>query len=195
MLDKLYRNAGNLLQGLAKGTFVLETIGSIIAGLVMIFTGEDEAIAIGWCLVLFGWLVAFLSSLTLYGFGIIVESAEISIKNNQEEKWNRTKTTNKNQIINNRKSTDDNDFASNNSNSESNATPRNFCKKCGANIAQDESFCKKCGRSESSMPKNEDPAIVTPNEYGKIVCPNCNTEQLGNRKLCYRCETPFVTIK
>ena len=44
------------------------------------------------------------------------------------------------------------------------------------------------------LPQKQDPipaVKVQKTSYGKIICPNCGAEQLDNRKVCFRCDTPF----
>lgn len=77
MLDKLYQNVGKLLQRLAKGAFVVETIASIICGIAFVVEPDDTPMLwIGIAMIFLGWFVAFALSLPLYGFGILVEKAE-----------------------------------------------------------------------------------------------------------------------
>ena len=70
----MYDNIGGKIKGLAKGTFIVETIAAIIGGII-IWADWDEL----WGpLVLFcGPIVAWISSWLLYGFGeLICETSE-----------------------------------------------------------------------------------------------------------------------
>ncbi len=68
MLDRLYQNIGDKIKGLAKASFVVESIAAVIAGLVLAF--EEEACIL---ISIFGPVVAFVSSWILYAFGELVE--------------------------------------------------------------------------------------------------------------------------
>ena len=67
MLDKLYANIGGKLKGLAKWTFVVEVIASIIA-----FIALTEDFWIGLAALVGGILVSFVSSWFLYAFGELI---------------------------------------------------------------------------------------------------------------------------
>ena len=67
MLDKLYADIGGKLKGLAKWTFVVEVIASIIA-----FIALTEDFWIGLAALVGGILVSFVSSWFLYAFGELI---------------------------------------------------------------------------------------------------------------------------
>ena len=72
MLDNLYENIGGKIKNCAKGIFIIEAIGSIIAGLVLLFTDED-LILYGLLTLVCGQIVAWVGSWILYAFGELVE--------------------------------------------------------------------------------------------------------------------------
>lgn len=66
----MYDNIGGKIKGLAKATFIVEAIASVITGIVLWIVTEEL-----WCaLILFcGPIVAWVSSWLLYGFGEIID--------------------------------------------------------------------------------------------------------------------------
>ncbi|MDY5940028.1 MAG: hypothetical protein SPJ23_00045 [Eubacteriales bacterium] len=72
MLDNLYENIGGKIKNLAKWIFIIEAIGSIIAGLVLLFTDED-LILYGLLTLVCGPIFAWVGSWILYAFGELVE--------------------------------------------------------------------------------------------------------------------------
>ena len=66
----MYKDIGKKIKALAKGTFLVEAIASLITGFVfLIDTGEPIYILI----IIFGPVVAWISSWLLYGFGEIID--------------------------------------------------------------------------------------------------------------------------
>ena len=74
MIDLLYVNIGGKIKTLAKWSFIIEAIGAIIAGIVMIFT-DSTLILYGLLTLFFGPIVAWVSTWILYGFGDLVDKA------------------------------------------------------------------------------------------------------------------------
>lgn len=72
MLDALYENIGGKIKNLAKWIFVVELIGAIVTGLVLLFTDEG-LILYGILTLLCGPIVAWIGSWILYAFGEMVE--------------------------------------------------------------------------------------------------------------------------
>ena len=72
MLDNLYENIGSKIKNWAKWIFVIEAIGAVITGLVLLFTDED-LILYGPLTAICGPIVAYVSSWILYAFGELVE--------------------------------------------------------------------------------------------------------------------------
>ena len=72
MLDNLYENIGSKIKNWAKWIFVIEAIGAVITGLVLLFTDED-LILYGLLTLVCGPIVAWVGSWILYAFGELVE--------------------------------------------------------------------------------------------------------------------------
>ena len=82
------------------------------------------------------------------------------------------------------------------------------CKKCGANINEEDTFCRKCGadQTEKAFSDYADIPVVISEQTGErsyyikdmpvysdsIVCPACETVQRSNRSVCYHCGAKFI---
>ena len=66
----MYGNIGEKIKGLAIATFIIETVAAVIAGIALWVSIEE-----GWCvlIVFCGPIVAWLSSLLIYGYGEIID--------------------------------------------------------------------------------------------------------------------------
>ena len=85
-----YDNIGGKIKGLAKATFIVETVVAVIAA-ISLMADDDELIGSGFLLLIFGPIVAWVSSWLLYGFGQLIENsdiiaAEYNRKNEMHEK-------------------------------------------------------------------------------------------------------------
>lgn len=78
MFGKLYKNVGVSLKTIAKIEFILISILAIFGGLFLLLKSELLG---GLLLIVLFPIWAWLISLPIYGFGLIVESAEINIRN------------------------------------------------------------------------------------------------------------------
>ena len=78
----MFTNVGGKIKGLAKFICYLGIIASVISGAVLIYRstqiyyGREQLLISGIVTIALGSLVAWLSSLGLYGFGQLVESTE-----------------------------------------------------------------------------------------------------------------------
>ena len=76
MFDNLYDDIGGKIKGWAKWIFIVEAIGAVIAGITMMANANDIdtlQFVMGIVTVVFGPLVAYVSSWLLYAFGQLVE--------------------------------------------------------------------------------------------------------------------------
>lgn len=87
-LDDLYADIGKKIKNWAKGLFVLEMIASVIGGIAMIISGEDELILSGVLTLILGPIVAFISTWLLYGLGELIDKTNENVK--QTKKANKT---------------------------------------------------------------------------------------------------------
>lgn len=69
----MYDNIGRKLKGLAKALFAIEAIIFGICGLVLISADNDFAV-LGFLVIILGFLVSWISSWFLFGFGELIES-------------------------------------------------------------------------------------------------------------------------
>ena len=68
----MYNNIGNKIKILAQIICVLGVVASVILGLVICFT-TDEFNVIGLLYILIGSILSWISTLTMYGFGELIE--------------------------------------------------------------------------------------------------------------------------
>ena len=68
----MFNEVGKKIKGLAKGLFVVEAIGAVIAGIGVISEGGDSVI-IGLLTMIIGPAVAWVCALLLYGFGELID--------------------------------------------------------------------------------------------------------------------------
>ena len=72
MFELLFSNIGKKIKGLAIGTFVVEAIGAIITGIILIAT-DDDYLLYGLISIFWGPIVALFLSWLLYGFGELID--------------------------------------------------------------------------------------------------------------------------
>lgn len=77
----MYENIGSKIKNWAKWIFIVEAIGAIITGLVLIFTDEN-LIFYGLLTLVCGPIVAYIGSWVLYAFGELVEDVH-AIRNKE----------------------------------------------------------------------------------------------------------------
>lgn len=70
MLDKLYENLDTKIQNLAKCIFIIEAIGSVISGIILLI---NTSIWIGLLILVLGPVVALVFTWPLYALGKLVE--------------------------------------------------------------------------------------------------------------------------
>lgn len=70
----MYENIGGKIKGLAKAVFIIETIITVIAGIILMSMDEDLSL-LGFFVMFVGPLASWLSSLLLYGFGELIDKA------------------------------------------------------------------------------------------------------------------------
>ena len=68
----MYDNIGRKIKGLAKAIFIVESIVSVVAGMILLSI-SDNLILSGVISILLGPLVAWVSSWLLYGFGELID--------------------------------------------------------------------------------------------------------------------------
>lgn len=117
----MYNNIGGKIKDLAKGTFIVESIISVIMSFVMMIDTEGLSLL----LIIVGPIIAWVSSWLLYGFGEIIDKlCEISEILNPAE-------------TNIEKTTDNDDDQSEN-------VPQVVCPKCGKHHDFDYPKCPNC---------------------------------------------------
>lgn len=78
----MYSDIGKKIKGLAIACFIIEAIGAVIAGIVLLFEGYTSAVFYGLLSITFGPFVAWVSSWLLYGFGELIDKVcDIEVNN------------------------------------------------------------------------------------------------------------------
>ena len=72
----MFDNIGGKIKGLAIIITAIGILGSVVGGIVM-FTIDEDLIAIGLVVMIVGPLVSWISSFMLYGFGQLVQNSDI----------------------------------------------------------------------------------------------------------------------
>ncbi len=85
-----YDNIGGKIKSWAKWIFAVEAIAAVVGGFIIVDQDEDM-ILLGLLVVVFGPIVAWVSSWLLYGFGQLIENSDIiaeeyNRKNEKHEK-------------------------------------------------------------------------------------------------------------
>ena len=73
----MFDNIGGKIKGVAKIITWMGIITSVISFLIILSTGDDKLIGFGFIILIVGCIVSWLSSLTLYGFGQLIENSAI----------------------------------------------------------------------------------------------------------------------
>ena len=88
----MYDNIGSKIKGLAEGVFIGEAVLSAIVGIALLASGED-LILTGFLVLLFGPIVAWVSSWLLYGFGELIDRVCEIAQNTRTSQNTPTATT------------------------------------------------------------------------------------------------------
>lgn len=80
MFDNLYNNIGSKIKSLAKWTFIIESIATIITG-ISLFVVDDDFILLGILAIIGGPMISWVSSCFLYAFGELVEKVSDNEEN------------------------------------------------------------------------------------------------------------------
>jgi hypothetical protein len=164
MLDNLYENIGSKIKNWAKWIFVIEAIGAVITGLVLLFTDED-LILYGLLTLVCGPIVAFVGSWILYAFGELVEkTCDNEYNTRQILKKLNEKPIEQKQTSNN-------------------TTPL---------TVEATSDTPKTEKKEYA--DTDTAATFSTTENGKIICSQCKFEQPSGRKVCWHCGAKFKEI-
>lgn len=158
---------------------IVEVLGSVIAGFIILSSDED-LIVTGLLVLVVGSFLSLLGAFLVYGFGELIDiAAEMEVHLRQQ-----------NTLLSRHS------VSSDTKKSEPQECTRKEvlldipkqCENCGSTISSYP--CEQCGFVEKTR-------IPVPIEKsnGKIKCPNCGQEQLDNRTVCFRCEQKFINGK
>ena len=169
----MYDNIGGKIKGLAKVIFIIEAIGTIIAGIVLLITGDLALF--GLLILICGPLVAWVSSWILYAFGELVEDVGTIRYQVQHEKSTKQKSkgvpTSNPEIM------------------PPNLSNRNkvFCEKCGADITFNKSACHVC-KSKIENTTNKNLTIIEATETKQNdICETCGADISSDTYICHVC--------
>lgn len=180
MLDNLYDNIGGKIKGWAKGIFILETVGVIILGLVLLF--DEVTVLTGLLTMIIGPIVAWVSSWLLYAFGELVEKTAANEENTRYIlKALQTKSA----------STSPKTVPSIEPKFSTKPVTHTWrCDNCGNMISQVP--CDHCGYQP---PKGStDPVTFTTTDKNTIICSKCHFEQPSGRNVCWNCGATFAPV-
>ena len=79
----MYDNVGGKIKGIAKAVAVIGIIASVLAGAGLALEDED-AIIFGLLIMILGSFVSWVSTLTLYGFGQLIENTDKLVEQNKK---------------------------------------------------------------------------------------------------------------
>ena len=80
----MFDNIGSKIKNLAAAVTAFGIMFSVVGGFILMFT-DEELILSGFLVMAFGSLGSWLSSLTLYGFGQLIENSDILVKQGRGE--------------------------------------------------------------------------------------------------------------
>ena len=179
----MFDDIGAKIKNVAVTVTWIGIIFSCISGIVMMCSNEDLILP-GFLTMIGGSLASWLSSLTLYGFGQLIENSDILVKQGK-----RTILLLNNQNINTSAPTTNN--AEINSSTTNNSPKHTFrCSACGNMISED--VCPICKYDNSVTPgKDVNAEDLVSTDKDTIICPICKYEQPSSRKVCWHCGVKF----
>ena len=188
ILSMLYYNIGRKIKTWAMWMFIIEALSAIISGILLILNFVDAGpyefnLFMGIITILLGPVVAFVSTLLLYGFGELIEKTSKNEANTEQilkilKKQNDSQTKNSSTNVNTASKSENNIKASN----VTTSTPESNIKASNVTVAsKPESTTKSSDITVSTKAKNDT----------NIVCPSCGFEQKKDRTVCFKCGTPF----
>ena len=184
----MYNNVGGILKRLAIFICVLGIIGSVISGFSTMALGE-ELVGYGFLILLLGSLGSWLSSLSLYAFGSLVENSNETRETCQSINHKLDiliKVASSSAAKEGAKTNDSQATAPNTPENPQKSVPAQHwlrCKRCGGKITTYP--CAHCGLSNL-------PIKVYRSEKGTLTCPACKTVQNGDHYHCKACGQPFI---
>ena len=149
---------------MVKWIFIVEAIGAVITGLVLIGT-DEHLVLYGFLTMILGPIVAWIGSWILYAFGELVEKTSNN-ENNTRQILEKLNEENTNRIKEEYKY-EENPITNEQTISKLNETPTEN-KEARINIA-----------------------TFSTTKDNTIICSQCKFEQPNNRKVCWNCGAKF----
>lgn len=72
----MYENIGGKIKGLAQSIFIIETIGAIVTGIILLLLNR---IFLGLLVLFSGPIIAWVSSWLMYGFGQLIDNSDMLV--------------------------------------------------------------------------------------------------------------------
>ena len=145
-----YDNIGEKIKGLARWAFAIEAISAVISGFVLMVQDEDM-ILIGLLVVVFGPIVAWVSSWLLYGYGQLIENSDIIA-----EEYNRKNEKH------------EKDVAKSNAKKDAQCREKMKATLANPNIADDEYIDITCPNCNEELSYTKEQI-----QSGNAICPIC----------------------
>ena len=146
-----YDNIGEKIKGLARWAFAIEAISAVIGGFVLMVQDEDM-IPIGLLVVVFGPIVAWVSSWLLYGYGQLIENSDIIA-----EEYNRKNEKH------------EKDVAKSNAKKDAQRREKMKVTLANPNIADDEYIDITCPNCNEELSYTKEQI-----QSGNAICPICD---------------------
>ena len=165
----MFDEIGNKIKTVAQVFTWIGIVGSVIWGFVVMGSNVDNAVLFGILIIAIGSLVSWLGSLTLYGFGQLIENTDELVKQRKQNTVNPVENSNRHLEL----------------------------KDC-APIFSDSQKVKIGAENKSVSVENHKKKYVPqdhiPVPVGtlKVKCLVCGEEQPSNREVCWTCGSRFI---
>ena len=136
----MYDFIGDKIKGLAKAIFIVEAIGAITTGVILLFNG----ILWGLLILFLGPIVAWVSSWLIYGFGQLIDNSDILVAFSGKQLDQNENKTDFKDIANKKISQSIKKFRSSQSNTSTNIKR---CPYCGERVTS--KVCAVCERENN----------------------------------------------
>ena len=164
--DRLYENIGSKIKTLAIAFFIVQAIGAIVTGIILLIDGGFEYNWWAIFIILLGPVVAFVDSWLLYGFGEIIDQltyisdkSSLIYQSQNDKKITAPETTQN-------------------------------------NVPQKQQTIKNDVNTLKSVPDKSADRVSVKGSYsltgkGTMICSACNCEQPAGRRICWNCSVKF----
>ena len=170
----MYSEIGSKIKGLAFIGFIVEAIGAIIAGIV-IMCMDSDMVLFGLLTMIGGPIVAWVGSWILYAYGELVEAT-------RENEYNS-------RLILQLLQKQSNDGKQETPSTTKSKTASHTTDEAPIELERVQEDKKEEVETEQPTPPANSTFITT--EKNTIICSKCNQEQAAGRKVCWNCGVKF----